>query len=69
MSKEPTSRNQQVDALFYEADECYVKQVKKSLIANIKEVMSKKRAARKVLANIEREEAELRLKVKHELEL
>ena len=57
-----------VDELFNEANKCFTQQLKLKLMHEVTQLMDRKRAARRVLANIEREEAELRLKVKHELE-
>ena len=60
--------NQAVEDLFTEAKECRVKEIRKELKAQVKSLMNRRAIAAKVLANIDREVLELKIKIAQELE-
>jgi len=60
--------NQAVEDLFNEAKECRVKEIRKELKVQVKNLMDRRAVAAKVLANIDREVLELKIKVAQELE-
>jgi DNA polymerase elongation subunit (family B) len=60
--------NQAVEELFNEAQECRIKELRKGLKVEVKNLIDRRAVAAKVLANVDREMIELKIKVAQELE-